>query len=493
MILTMFVALYTSRVVLETLGIEDFGIYNVVGGVVTLLSFFNGAMASATQRFLSFEIGRNDFVKLSATFNAVQIIHVCIAVLVFILAETIGLWFLNNYLNLRYERLDAARFIYHFSVLSFMISIIQAPYNAVIVARERMDAYAYISILEVSLKLIIVFLLTYISFDKLMLYGVLLFIVTLIIGTIYRIYVLKNFKETRFQWVKDKELYKELVGYSGWTLFGSGAMVAKGQGVSILLNIFFGTVINASQAIALQVSGAINSFVTSFQMASNPQIVKSYAGNDNIYMTDLVVRTAKFSFYLLFVLTLPVLLEAEYILKLWLTVVPRYTVIFTILILINAWIDSFSAPLVTVIHATGKIKIYQIVIGLIFMLNLPFSYILFKMGFTPTSAFIVNIGITALVFSLRLFFVINKIPEFSAKYFLLEVFFRNIPVVIFSFIVPYLLVINMQPSFMRLLLVILISFFISVISIYLIGLKKNEKIFVKNNLKNSLNKMRNGN
>jgi O-antigen/teichoic acid export membrane protein len=272
MILTMLVSLYTSRVILNTLGIEDYGIYNVVGGVVSMFAFFNSAMSSATQRFLSYEIGRGDFEQLRKTFNATQIIHIGIAILIFILAETVGSWFVKTYLVIPSERLEAAIWVYHFSVLSFMVSIIQVPYNATIIAHERLNVYAYVSIIEVTLKLLIVFMLTWITFDKLKLYGILYFCVVFIIAVIYRVYTRRNFQESRFEVVKDKKLYKTLINYSGWNLFGNIAGVAKGQGVNIILNIFFGPAVNAARGIAMQVQAAVNSFVSNFQMAVNPQI-----------------------------------------------------------------------------------------------------------------------------------------------------------------------------------------------------------------------------
>ena len=270
----MIVSLYTSRVILNALGVEDFGIFNVVGGVVSMFAFFNSAMSSATQRFLSYEIGKGDFEQLRKTFNATQVIHIGIAVSIFILAETIGLWFIKTYLVIPVERMEAAIWVYHFSVFSFMVSIIQVPYNATIIAHERMNVYAYVSILEVSLKLLIVFLLVRISLDKLKLYGVLYFGVVFIIAAIYRIYTHRNFKESRFEVVKDPKLY-----------CGNIAGVAKGQGVNILLNIFFGPVVNAARGVSTQVQSAVQSFVTNFQMAVNPQIIKSYAADEREYMT----------------------------------------------------------------------------------------------------------------------------------------------------------------------------------------------------------------
>lgn len=489
MILTMLVSLYTSRVVLNTLGVEDYGTYNVVGGLVIMFGFFNGAMNSATQRFLTFDIGREDHVQLRKTFNATQIIHIGIALLIFILAETIGLWFVNNKLNLPEGRMEAARWVFHFSLFSLIVTVIQAPYNALIIARERMSVFAYISILEVLLKLFIVFMLTWISFDKLKLYGILVFVVSFIVAAIYRMYIRTHFVETKFLIVKDKSLYKTLISYSVWNLFGAVSLVVKAQGVSIMLNIFFGIVINAAQGVANIVSGTVASFVSNFQMASNPQIIISYAADDKEYFTNLVIRTSKFSFFLLFILTLPFILEIDYILKLWLKLVPDYTAIFTILILINALIDTVSGPLMAAMAATGKIKVYQLVVGGLSILILPVSYLFFKFGYPPESTFIVSISIAVVAFVFRLMFTKQQIPEFSIRQFIQEVLVRNIPVVMLSLIIPLMLLSNMHPGLTRLSLVILTSSGISIITFYYIGLKNNEKLFVKNALMSVGNNM----
>jgi len=476
----MLVSLYTSRMVLNMLGVEDYGTYNVVGGVVSLLGFFNGAMASATQRFLSFDLGRKDYEQLRKTFNATQVVHVCIAVLVLVLAETFGLWFVNNYLNIPEGRMEAARWVYHFSVLSFMVNIIQVPYNALIIAREQMSVYAYVSILEVALKLLVAFMPTWIAYDKLKLYAVLLFGVSVIVAAIYRLYTRRHFEETKYLLVKDSTLYKTLISYSGWNLFGGMAGVAKGQGVSIILNIFFGTVVNAAQGVANQVNGAINSFVTNFQMASNPQIIKSYAADDKAYMTNLVIRTSKFSFYLLFMLTLPVMLEIDYILKIWLKIVPDYTATFTILILINALIDTVSGPLVTSLHATGRIKTYQLTVAIMLILILPITYVLFKLNYPPQYTYFVSISISIFALSMRLFITKKQIPEFSISLFLREIIFRNIPILIISISIPLLLKINMDPCFLRLIIVSLMSVICSITTYYFWGLNNNEKKVFRN-------------
>ena len=480
MILTLLVSLYTSRVVLNTLGVEDYGTYNVVGGAVMLFGFFNGAMSSATQRFLTYDIGREDHVQLRKTFNATHIIHIGIALLIFILAETIGLWFVINKLNLPEGRMEAALWVFHFSALSFMVTVIQAPYNALIIARERMSVFAYISILDVSLKLFIVYMLTWISFDKLKLYGILIFVASFIVAAIYRMYTSTHFEETKFLIVKDKPLYKTLISFSFWNLFGAVSLVVKAQGVNIILNIFFGTLINAALGVANQVSGTIASFVSNFQMASNPQIIKSYAADDKGYMTNLVIRTSKISFFLLFILTLPIILEIDYILKLWLKLVPDYTAIFTRLILINALIDAVSGALMAAMAATGKIKVYQLVVGGLSILILPLSYLFFKLGYPPESTFVVSISIAVIAFVFRVLFTKKQIPEFSIRQFIQEILIRNIPVILLSVLIPWLILSNMHPGITRLILVTVTSLSISIITIYSVGLKNTERLFIKN-------------
>lgn len=477
MILTMLVSLYTSRVILNTLGVEDYGIYNVVGGVVTMFAFFNSAMSSATQRFLSYEIGKGDYEQLRKTFNATQVIHIGIAIIILILAETVGLWFVKNYLVIPPDRLQAAIWVYHFSVLSFMVSIIQVPYNATIIARERMNIYAYVSIIEVLLKLLIVFMLTWITYDKLKLYGILYFAVVLLIAAIYRIYTRKNFEESKFEVVKDKGLYKTLISYSGWNLFGNIASVTKGQGVNILLNMFFGPTVNAARGIAMQVQSAVNSFVSNFQMAVNPQIIKSYAADEKEYMASLVIRSSKFSFYLLYILSLPIILEIDQILKLWLKTVPDYSSIFTILVLIIILIDCVSGPLMTAIQATGKIKVYQAVVGSLLTLILPISYILLKQGYSPEVTLYVNIVISIIALSFRLYLV-WKLLDFPVIRFLREIVLKNIIIVLISISIPLFIRHYMNENVIRLIIIILVTMICNLTVFYLIGLQKSEKAIV---------------
>ncbi len=490
MILIILVSLYTSRVLLNILGVQDFGIYNVVGGVVTMFVFLNGAMTTATQRFLSFEIGRNNQVQLKKTFNATLVIHIFIAIFLFILIELIGFWVLNNYLNLPEDRMDAARWVFHFSAISFVATIIQVPYNACVISHERMNIYAYISIFEVMMKLVIVFLLGYLSFDKLKLYGILLSGVNVIIALIYIIYSRKNFVETKFEMVKDKALYKTLISYSGWNLFGNFALVAKGQGITIISNVFFGPAVNVAQAIASQVNAAVQSFFSNFQMAVNPQIIKSYSVNDKNNMISLLFRSARFSYYLLLILSLPIMLEIETVLKIWLKIVPNYACSFTILILIIVLIDCISGPLVTAVQATGKIKISQIIVGSLQILILPISFLFFELGYSPESTFYVSITISILSLFMRLTILNTLLPEFSASKFIKEVVIINILITGLSLIIPMFLKYFLAKTILNAFIVIFASLLSSIICIFLIGIKKEESLLLKDQLNKTVLKIK---
>jgi O-antigen/teichoic acid export membrane protein len=482
MILTMLVSLYTSRVVLNTLGVEDFGIYNVVGGFVTMFGFLNSAMASATQRFLAFEIGKGDHEQLRNVFSMSINIHFLIAFIIFILAETVGLWFVNTQLTIPTVRMGAAQWVYQFSILAMMVNIVSVPYNAMIIAHERMNVFAWVSIAEVGLKLFIVFMLQWFGFDKLKFYAVLTFCVSLIIRFIYGFYCSRQFKESRFRYFWDKSLFKTLASYAGWNLWGNLAAVLKGQGVNVLLNIFFGPIVNAARGIAYQVSGAINQFVANFQMAMNPQIIKSYAVNDLKYMHQLIFRGAKYSFFLLFTLSLPLLLETEQILRVWLKIVPDYTVIFTRLVIINVLIDCISGPLMTAAQASGKIKLYQSVVGGLLILNLPISYLFLKFGFQPQVTIFVSIGISVLALILRLL-ILRNLVKLKIENFFYQVILKITIVGIFATIIPLLFSIFMDISIHRFVIVTLTSIVSSLSVIFFLGLSNDERIYFINGLK----------
>lgn len=488
MLFTMLVSLYTSRVVLNTLGVDDFGIYNVVGGVVTMFSFLNSAMSSGTQRFLSFELGKKDYEQLKRIFSMSINIHASIAIIIFILAETIGLWFLNTQLTIPDERMVAANWVYQFSILAFIVTIMSVPYNAAIISHERMSIFAYVSILEVTLKLVIVFILQWFGFDKLKLYAILVFLVSLIIRIIYGIYCKHNFKECNYYIFWDNKLYSTLMSYAGWNLWGNFASATMNQGINILLNIFFGPVVNAARGIAYQVNGAVNSFVTNFQMAINPQIVKSYAANDKEYMHKLIYRGAKYSYYLLFLLSLPVLIETESILKWWLKIVPEYSVIFCRLVLINALIDCISGTLMTSAQASGKIKLYQSVVGGLLLCILPLSYLLLKLGYPAETTIYVNICISIVAIVFRLI-IISPLVSLKKSMFFKEVIIKILSVTFLSIIAPYLCFTQIDDEIIRFLSVSITSAVSTITIIYLVGIEKDERLIIKNKLALLLTKL----
>jgi len=489
MFLTMGVSLYTSRIVLNTLGVEDFGIYNVVGGVVIMFSFLNSSMSSATQRFLSFELGKGDYAQLKKVFSMSVNIHAVIAIAIFILAETIGLWFLNTKLNISEGRMEAANWVYQFSVLSFMLTVMGVPYNATIIAHERMNVYAWVSIIEVVLKLAIVFALVWFGVDKLKLYAVLVLGVTIVTWTIYRFYCKQHFAESKYRFAWDKSLFKTLMNYAGWNLFGNVASVAYNQGINIMLNIFFGPVINASRGIAYQVNGAVSGFVSNFQMSMNPQIVKSYAANDIKYMHQIIFQGAKYSFFLLFILSLPILLETEIILKTWLKIVPEYTVIFTRLAIINVLIDCVSGPLMTAAQASGRIKKYQAIVGGLLLLILPVSYLLLKLGFPPQSTLYVSISISVIALFARLF-IISPLVNLSILTFVRSVIFRVLLVAGVAVLFPLIVKQSIGNEFIQFFVVCISSVLSVVLSIYWLGLRVEEQLFMKNKASVLLLKLR---
>lgn len=485
MILTMFVTLYTSRVVLNTLGVEDFGIFNVVGGIVVMFSVLNSAMSSATQRFLSFELGQNNKEQFTKVFSMSITIHALIALIIFVLAETIGLWFLNTHLVIPADRLVAANWVYQCSVLSFMVTILSVPYNASIIAYERMGAFAYISILEVSLKLLAVFILQWIMVDKLKLYAVLLLVVALIIRLVYGFYCKLKLEGCKYIWIKDKQLFKTLASYAGWNLWGNLAAVGMDQGVNLLLNIFFGPVVNAARGIAYQAGSAVRLFVSNFQMAVNPQIVKRFASKELKSMHQLIYMSSKYSYFLLLLLGLPVFIETDYILSLWLGQVPKYSVLFLRLVLIIQLIDSLSGPLMTAAQASGKIKVYQSIVGGLLLTIVPVSYLFLAMGYSAAVVFYVNIAVALVALFVRLI-IISPLVSFSLKSFIRFVICRVLLVTILLPFIPFCIYQHMAiglPRFIVVGLSVLISFCFAV---YLFGIEKNERQFVKGKIKSFL-------
>jgi O-antigen/teichoic acid export membrane protein len=405
----MLVSLYTVRVVLETLGAEDYGIYNVVAGVVAMFGFLSSSMANASQRYFAYEIGRKDFEQLKKVFSLNITIYALIGILVLIMAKTAGLWFVNNKLVIPPDRISAARLIYQFSIISFLCSIIVSPFMADIIAHEDMNIYAYISIAEVVLKLGVIFVLRIIPFDKLQLYGLLLSILAFVNMIIYTAICKVKYQECKFRFYWDKTLFKEIAGFLGWNLFGSIAGIAKNQGINILLNLFFGPLINAARSISIQVDNAVKSFSQNFIQAVRPQITKEYAAGNYDEMNNLVFRSAKLSFFLVLLFFMPLLFEMSYIMKIWLKNPPPYTAIFLTLTLIDTLFESVSYPIMYIAQATGKIKLYQSVVSGVLLLNLFFGPLI-------NAARSISIQVDSAVKSFSQNFIQAVLPQITKEY-----------------------------------------------------------------------------
>lgn len=481
MFISMVVGLYTSRVVLATLGVEDYGIYGVVGGVVAMMGFLNASMSGATSRFLTFELGRGDKERLAKTFSSALIVHIGIAIIVFILAETVGLWFLCNKLNIPEGRMEAAHWVYQFSILATMLSITQVPYNATIIAHEKMDVYAYMEILNVTLKLLIVYLLTIGDFDKLKLYAVLTFAVSLIIMMIYRIYCLRHFKESRFHWVWDKTYLIPLLSFSGWDLYGNACVIARQQGTNFLINIFYGVVFNAASGIATTVQGTISGLAFNIILAFRPQIIKQYAKGNVEDMSKLVGNAVCFTTILFGCMSIPLLLETHYIMKAWLGTIPDKSVIFCQILLIASFLGLLNNIWNTCIHATGKIKELSIISGTIYLISLPIIYIVFECNAPVESAYIVFILVAVLVNVNNLVIIKRRIPKFQFSFIFLN-YIKIIIILIASYYITSLINAQMQERFIRLLVECIVCIIIIITTSFISILNKTQKKSIINKI-----------
>ena len=476
MLFTMGISLFTSRVVLQTLGVEDYGISSVVGGVISMFTFINAAMVSSTQRYLNFELVRGDANQLRSVFSTSLQIHALIALAIIVLSETVGLWFLNEKLVIPEARMTAAMWVYQCSILSCAVSIMSTPYNAVIVAHEKMSAFAYISILDVSLKLLVVYLLVVLPFDKLIILAILNLLVQLFIRYIYTLYCHRHFPESYFQFRFNKTLFKEMFGFAGWSFWGNLAAILYTQGLNMMLNIFFGPIVNAARGIAVQVQSAVQQFVGGFQTALNPQITKNYASNNLPQMHSLMFRSARFSFLLLFFLSLPVLMETNFILTLWLKTVPDDAVIFTQIMICISLIYTTANPCVIANQATGKVKIYQMVVGGILLLILPISYVVLKLGAPAYSVFIVHFCIESLAQFSRMY-MLRKLIHLPLWQYMKNIYIPIVSTVVIAIILPLVVRMQLAEGWLRFLAVGFTCVLSVGASSYFIGFTKQERVF----------------
>lgn len=479
MIFMMIVGLYTSRVILNALGVEDFGIYNVIGGLVGMFAIVSSSLTTAISRFITVSLGKGEKLRLNQVFSTSLIVQSIIALSVIILAESLGVWFLNNKMIIPDIRMAAANWVFQCSIFSFAIGLISVPYNASIIAHEKMSAFAYISILEASLKLFVAFMLSWGGYDKLIVYAILLLVVSIIIRFTYSIYCSEKFSECRFHFVWDKLLLKEMAGFAGWSFIGNTAGILRNQGGNILMNIYGGPIINAAAGIANQVNNAITGFSNNFIMAVNPQIIKLYSQDKLAKSYSLVLNSARLSFMLMLLITTPLIVATPQILHLWLKLVPDYSVNFVRLILILSLIECTCIPLVTLNQATGKIRNYQLVVGSIHLLNFPLAWLLLLLGNRPEVVYVVAILLAVINLYARLI-MLHRMLGISIWQFNKNVVLRAI---FASALVYGITLLYLQISNTNIVLKIATSLFIAIAMISLVGTNRNERSFVLKKLK----------
>ncbi len=483
MFIVMALTLYTVRISLKILGVQDFGIYDAVAQIVTSLSFLSGVLSSATQRFYSFSIGENNTTKLKDIFKTSLVIYVSLAIVIFIFGETIGLWFLNKYLVIPNDRMNAANWIYQFSIFSFISAILSIPYSSAILAHENMKVFSIITVISAFIKLICVFIIPYLSFDYLIIYGAFLLLIQILTLSIYIIISKKYYKECRGNLfsirTKDYSLYKEILSFSGWSLFGSLARVGNNQGNAILINVFFTSFVNAARAIAFQVSIALLTFCNSFVMAIRPPLVKSYAEKDWGYMMKLFYFSNKFIYYCMLIIILPLYLEMEFILKIWLTNVTEHMIIFTQLSIIYTLILSMHYPITILIQATGDVKKYFLRVESFTILCLPLTYIAFHWGFKPESTFIVTIVVFFIAHLIRINVLSMNLPYFYIKDYIIKFCIPAILITFIALLTSYSLTFLIDSGWQQFITVTFSSITTILILILLLAINKEEKTFIK--------------
>ena len=471
------IGLYTSRVVLQVLGVVDYGIYNVVGGIVSLFIFLNGALSHATQRFIAYDLGKGDIGKLKNTFSMCINVHIIIALIIFLLADTIGLWIVYNKLVIPEERFTTALWVYHFSILSSLISICQVPFNATINAHEKFNVYAIISIIDAILKLLVVFLIQYLDRDHLLAYGFGLLAIHFFQAFLYILYCIRKFSECSFRFFWDRNQFSNIFNYTSWSLIGNIADILSDQGINILLNMFFGPAVNAARGFAVQIKTQVAAFVMNFQAASNPQIVKDYAVGEKDKMIELVIRTSKMSFFLFFTIMFPLCLEMESILDLWLKNPPKFLYEFAIIVLTTVLLQSLGGTLQMAIQASGQIKIYHLTVSVIKLICLPVSYWGLKNGASP----IFPLSVVMIVFSCVVgvnIYLVKRIMNFPINRYIHEVIYNDFKVFFIASIVPFLFIYFSDTVMWRIPFTVVITTFSIVLTSYFIGFDQKEKKWI---------------
>lgn len=477
MFILMAVNLYTSRVILQALGVENYGVYNAVAGFIAMFSMVSSSISSAISRFITFVLGQDDKEKLKKVFSTAIIIQLSLAVIVVVLVEAVGVWFLNTHMTIPIGREFAANWVLQFALITFILNLWSTPYNAAIIAHERMGAFAYIGLFEGCASLSIAFMVKYSPFDRLIVYGALMCLVSFVIRVIYNIYCKKHFEECWFKWIFDKELFKEMFSFAGWNFIGSISGLLRDQGINILFNIFNGPAINAARGLATQVQTAVTKFSNNFYVAVQPQITKSYASNNVNESHDLVLRSSRLAFFLLTAMIVPLVTETEFVLKLWLKEVPGHTVAFTQIILMCTLVDSFSSPLVYLMLATGNIKRYQIVVGLFNLLNFPVAYLILYFGGRPElaqfSVMIFSIGALLLRISM-----LRSMTHFPVRDFIFSTVVRCLIIMAICITVSIFITKSFKIGIMRFMFNLCITEGLICTLVYCIGLNSGEKKFI---------------
>ena len=469
----MVVSLFTVRVVLKTLGVVDYGVYSAIGGVVTTLVFITDVLANASQRFFAVELGRNDIKRLQQTFGLILFAYLLVAVVVLVLGETVGIWFINNKMDIPLDRQEAAMVVFQFSLASFLVGMVLSPFNALIIAHERMNIYAYVSILQVFLKLGIVYLLVIIPYDKLIIYALLMFLIRVVVSAIYIYVCRRSFPESKFVFNWDIEIFKSIFSYSSWTLLGTLAFVFNTQGLNILFNLFFGPVANAAYAIGNQVKTHINSFATNFFVATRPPMIKSYAEGDYTYTTKLFYFSSKVIFSLLFIMVVPLYVEINYILQIWLGSVEQHMPSFVRLMLVWAIVLSASEPITAIVQAAGKVKIYHGLVDTFTLLTLPLAYIVFRMGLNPQWGFIISIIVFIIAHIMRLF-VLRSFFAFSFREYILKFILPCLVTLIITAVCTFGFCQISSISILN----IVVTIILAAVSVWLFEFNKEEKQYV---------------
>lgn len=474
-VLIMLVSLYTSRVILQALGVEDYGVYTAIGGVVSILSVVISPLDAAISRFLTYELGRGNKERLKRYFSTGLSIMLFFSIIAVIILETLGIWFLNNKMVVSSERLTAANWVLHLSIAAFVFNMLSSPYRAVIIAHEKMSLFAYLGIMDALLKLSVALVLKYSHDDKLILYATLLLIVSIIVQLVYLIICNKQFDECKKIKIGfDKELFGGLFSFAGWSFFGSAASVCRGQGVNILFNLFGGPVVNAAFGIATQVNNAVGSFVNNFTTALNPSIIKSYAATQKDYMMSLIYQGARFSYFLVLFFALPLILETAYITRIWLGQTPDYSVVFIQLMLIYSLVESLSKTIMAGVHASGKIRLYQIVIGGFQIIILPIAYLLLRIGLSPVFVLVAMVIVDIVAVFARTLLA-KKIFDLSISSYIAQVIFKVLIVSVVALFAPLLLRLYLAESIWRFILVVFTCLLSTALSVLFVGCSKTER------------------